>query len=72
VVLFSFFLTSAATGVVQGSLSTNREIIANAYREITMQELQFAKYIDLLVYLPANFISTYLIDNHGLKFCVRT
>ena len=28
IVLFAFFLTSSATGALQGSLSTNRDIIA--------------------------------------------
>lgn len=69
--LFSFFLSSAATGLVQGSLSTNREIINNIYEEVNIQVLQVAKYIDLLVYLPCNFLSTYLIDYRGLRFCIR-
>lgn len=70
VVLISFFLTSAATGVVQGSLSTNKDIIDEGY-PIDGEELQLAKYIDLLIYMPANFISTYLIDRYGLRSCVR-
>ena len=33
IVLLAFFLTSASTGIVQASLSTNRPIITNAYPE---------------------------------------
>jgi len=31
IVLFAFFLSSAATGSIAGSLSTNKEIILKAY-----------------------------------------
>ena len=29
-------------------------------------------YADLVIYLPCMFISTYVIDNYGLRACVLT
>lgn len=69
VVLFTYFLTSAATGVVAASLSTNRPIVMNIYK-ISLTLLQVAKYADLILYLPANFISTKVIEARGLRACV--
>ena len=69
IVLLSFFLSSAATGSVQGSLSTTKKIILNIEPEIDNDAINIAKYSDLLLYLPANFLSVYLIENYGLKSC---
>lgn len=68
-VLLSYFLTSAATGIVTGSLSTNRVIVMNVY-DVSLTILQVAKYADLLLYIPANFASTRLIEKRGLRSCV--
>ena len=70
VVLAAYFLTSAATGSVQGSLSTNRKIIDRLDNALDEEHLAMAKYSDLVLYLPANFISVWLIDNYGLRFCI--
>lgn len=70
VVLFAFFLTSAATGAVQGSLSTNRAIIDKIDNDMDKEQLDWAKYSDLVLYLPMNFTSIWLIENYGLKKCI--
>lgn len=70
VVLFAFFLTSAATGAVQGSLSTNRAIIDKIEDKMDKEQLDWAKYSDLVLYLPMNFTSIWLIENYGLRKCV--
>jgi len=70
VVLASYFLTSAATGLMQGSLSTNRVIVDMIYDDATELSLQIAKYADLPLYLPANFISTWVIERYGLRRCL--
>jgi FLVCR family feline leukemia virus subgroup C receptor-related protein len=70
VVLISFFLSSAATGSVQGSLSTNRKIIENIKPDLNREVLSMAKYSDLIMYLPANFFSVWLIDRYGLRVCI--
>ena len=72
IVLLSFFLSSAATGSVQGSLSTTKKIILNIEPEIDNDAINIAKYSDLLLFLPANFLSVYLIENYGLKSCIST
>jgi sugar phosphate permease len=69
-VLISFFLTSAATGVMQASLSTNRAIIDNIYTDANRVLILIAKYADLPLYLPANFISTKVIETYGLRRCI--
>ncbi len=61
-VLISFFLSCAATGAVQGSLSTTRKIIENIDPDLNQEVINYAKYSDLLIYLPANFLSVYLMD----------
>jgi MFS family permease len=70
VVLFAYFLTSAATGSVQGSLSTNRKIIDRLEPTLNESHLAMAKYSDLVLYFPANFLSVYFIERYGLKFCI--
>ena len=70
VVLISFFLSSAATGSVQGSLSTNRKIIENIKPDLTGELLSMAKYSDMIMYFPANFFSVWLIDRFGLRMCI--
>ena len=72
VVLAAYFLTSAATGSVQGSLSTNRRIIDRLDNTMDENQLAIAKYSDLVLYLPANFISVWVIDTYGLKACIST
>jgi len=71
-VLISFFLSCAATGAVQGSLSTTRKIIENIDPDLNQEVINYAKYSDLLIYLPANFLSVYLMDNYGLHICIGT
>ncbi len=71
-VLFAYFMASATTGVIIASLSTNRPIILNAYKDLTSAILQTARYADLVLYLPCMFMSTYVIDNYGLRSCVMT
>ena len=34
------------------------------------EELDFAKYSDLVLYFPMNFASIWLIENYGLKKCI--
>lgn len=70
VVLFAYFLTSAATGAVQGSLSTNRKIIDRLDNALDEDHLAMAKYSDLVLYFPANFFSVWVIDHYGLKTCI--
>ena len=70
VVLAAFFMTSAATGAVQGSLSTNRAIIDKIEDKMDKEQLDWAKYSDLVLYFPMNFASIWLIENHGLKKCI--
>ena len=72
VVLASFFFTSAATGAVQGSLSTNRKVIENIEPTLSASVLSMAKYSDLVMYFPMNFLSVWIIDNYGLKRCIST
>ena len=71
-VLISFFLSCAATGAVQGSLSTTRKIIENIDPDLNQEVINYAKYSDLLIYLPANFLSVYLMDKKGLRACIVT
>jgi sugar phosphate permease len=71
-VLISFFLSCAATGAVQGSLSTTRKIIENIDPDLNQEVINYAKYSDLLIYLPANFLSVYLMDKKGLHACIGT
>lgn len=70
VVLFAYFLSSTATGAVQGSLSENRAIIDKIDEKMDKSDLDWAKYSDLILYLPMNFFSIYLIENFGLRKCV--
>lgn len=63
-------MTSASMGIVQASLSTNRPIIENAYPEASYRVLQLAKYMDLLMYLPLNFLSLWVIEHKGLRTSV--
>jgi sugar phosphate permease len=70
VVLIAYFLTSAATGSVQGSLSTNRKIIDRLEPTLNESDLAIAKYSDLVLYLPANFLSVWMIEKYGLRFCI--
>jgi hypothetical protein len=57
--------------VITASLSTNRPIILNAYHpHVSSAMLQTAKYADLLLYLPCMFLSSYIIDNRGLRACI--
>jgi MFS transporter, FLVCR family, MFS-domain-containing protein 7 len=72
VVLFAYFLSSAATGSIQGSLSTNRKIIDKIDNDMDKEELDWAKYSDLIMYLPMNFTSIWLIEKYGLKTCIST
>lgn len=69
-VLFAYFLTSTATGAVQGSLSENRAIIDKIEPGMDKSDLDWCKYSDLVMYLPMNFFSIYIIENIGLKKCV--
>ena len=68
--LFAYFLTSTATGAVQGSLSENRAIIDKIEDGMDKSDLDWCKYSDLVMYLPMNFFSIYIIENIGLKKCV--
>jgi MFS family permease len=70
VVLFAYFLTSTATGAVQGSLSENRAIIDKIEPGMDKADLDWCKYSDLVMYLPMNFLSIYIIENMGLRKCV--
>jgi hypothetical protein len=71
VVLFTFFLTSCSTGALTGSLSTNKEIIYKIGEDkMSSDMIRIAKYIDLLIYLPMNFASIWIIENYGLKLCI--
>jgi hypothetical protein len=70
IVLAAFFLTSAATGAVNGSLSTNRAIIDKIEDKMDKEQLDWAKYSDLILYLPMNFTSIWLIENYGLRKCI--
>ena len=69
-VLISFFLSSAATGAVQGSLSTTKKIIQNIEPELDDDTINIAKYSDLIIYFPANFLSVWLIERFGLRLCI--
>jgi sugar phosphate permease len=69
-VLFSYFLSSTATGAVQGSLSENRAIIDKIEDGMDKSDLDWCKYSDLVMYLPMNFASIWLIENYGLRKCV--
>ena len=70
IVLISFFLTSAAVGNVSGSLSTNRPIIMKIDDDMEKEILDWAKYSDLIMYLPMNFASIWIIENFGLRKCI--
>jgi len=70
VVLFAYFLTSTSTGALTGSLSTNRAIIDKISPDIGGEQLVWAKYSDLVLYLPLNFTSIWVIENYGLKTCI--
>lgn len=70
--LICFFLSSAATGAVQGSLSTTRKIIQNIDPDLNGDVINIAKYSDLLIYIPANFLSVWLMENYGLRRCIGT
>jgi hypothetical protein len=71
VVLFTFFLTSCSTGALNGSLSTNKEIIEKIDEDkMSIDMIRIAKYIYLLIYLPMNFASIWIIENYGLKLCI--
>ena len=72
VVLLAFFLSSTATGALTGSLSTNRSIIEEGYKEkdqggLTGDSITNAKYSDLILYFPMNFASIWIIENKGLR-----
>ena len=69
-VLFTYFLASCSTGALTGSLSTNREIIVKIGNGLDRGALQIAKYADLVLYLPMNFASIWVIENYGLKLCI--
>jgi hypothetical protein len=62
IVLVSFFFTSAAVGNVSGSLSTNRPIIMKIDETMSKEILDWAKYSDLIMYLPMNFASIWMIE----------
>lgn len=73
VVLLAFFLSSTATGLLTGSLSTNRSIIEEGYKNrdgLTDNSITNAKYSDLILYFPMNFASIWIIENKGLKQCI--
>lgn len=70
VVLLAYFLSSTATGAVQGSLSENRLIIDKIEPTMDKSDLDWAKYSDLVMYFPMNFASIWLIENYGLRRCV--
>jgi sugar phosphate permease len=70
VVLFAYFLTSSSTGALQGSLSTNRNIIDKFHEELDRNDLIYAKYADLILYLPLNFASIWIIEKYGLRKCI--
>jgi MFS family permease len=70
VVLCSFFFTSCSTGVLTGSLSTNRGIIDKLEENLDRDQLQIAKYADMVLYFPLNFASIWIIENYGLKLCI--
>jgi hypothetical protein len=46
IVLAAYFLTSSATGALQGSLSTNRDIIDKIDDKMDRNNIQWAKYAD--------------------------
>ncbi len=70
IVLAAYFLTSSATGALQGSLSTNRDIIDKIDDKMDRNNIQWAKYADQILYFPLNFASIWIIENYGLKPCI--
>ena len=71
VVLAAYFMSSAATGAVTGSLSTNRKIYEKVNPSITKSLLDIAKYSDLVLYFPMTFLALWIIENKGLKICIN-
>jgi len=69
VVLVSFFLSSSAIGVVQGSLSTTKKIIQNIEPGLNDEWITNAKYADLPLSIVTNFVSVWIIEKYGLRFC---